>query len=239
MLLNCDVKGLEVVVAAQLSQDKVLMQEIINKVDTHANNQARFKLPDRVTAKRFIFKLLYGATAFGYSVDTDFLGVGFSQSQWQGVIDEFYSKYLGIANWHRAIILEAQTNGFLRIPSGRYYPIEPNYTKSQPWPITIIKNYPVQGFGADLVMLARLRAHQLITECNHIALPVGTVHDSLKYDVLDNSPEVVYNIGKLLKQSVEDVPSLVKKIWKYDFNLPLTAEIQFGKNFADMEEVKF
>lgn len=57
MLLNCDIKGLEVVVAAQLSGDKVLGQEIVDKVDTHANNQARFKLPDRVTAKRFIFKL--------------------------------------------------------------------------------------------------------------------------------------------------------------------------------------
>lgn len=57
MLINCDVKSLEVVVAAKLSDDKILKDEIIRGIDLHSNNQQRFKLPDRVTAKRFIFKL--------------------------------------------------------------------------------------------------------------------------------------------------------------------------------------
>ena len=57
MLINCDIKSLEVVVAAELSDDKVLKNEIISGVDTHGDNQKRFSLPDRVTAKRFIFKL--------------------------------------------------------------------------------------------------------------------------------------------------------------------------------------
>lgn len=57
MLINCDVSGLEVVVAADLSQDVVLRQEVINKVNFHSDNQAKFNLPDRLTAKRFVFKL--------------------------------------------------------------------------------------------------------------------------------------------------------------------------------------
>lgn len=238
MLLNCDVKSLEVVAAAQLSGDKVLSLEIIERIDTHAVNQKRFSLPDRVTAKRFVFKLLYGATAYGYSVDSDFLGVGFSQKQWQEVIDEFYNKYTGIARWHKALIHEAQSTGRLVIPSGRYYPIVPDYKKREPWPVTIIKNYPVQGFGADLVMLARLQAQKLISKANLGALPVCTIHDSLVYDV-DNDMKIVYNIGVLLKQAVEDVPRLCKEIWNYDFKLPLTAEVQYGINKADMQEIKF
>jgi len=43
-LVNADVKGLEVVVAAELSGDKVLKQEIIDKVDIHETNRDRFKL---------------------------------------------------------------------------------------------------------------------------------------------------------------------------------------------------
>lgn len=238
MLVNCDVKGLEIVVAAQLSGDKVLGQEIRDKVDTHANNQARFKLPDRVIAKRFIFKLLYGATAYGYSVDSDFLGVGFSQRRWQLVIDEFYDKYTGIAQWHKELVHEAQRNGQLVIPSGRFYPITPDYSKREPWPLTIIKNYPVQGFGADLVMLARLQANKLIRSLRLPAMPVCTIHDSIVYDV-DNDEKVWYTISKLLKKAVEDVPGLVREIWKYDFYLPLTAEVQIGMNKADMSEVKF
>lgn len=144
MLINADVKSLEVFVAADLSDDKVLKEELVNRLDLHSLNEERFKLPDRVTAKRFIFKLLYGATAYGYTMDSDFIGVGYSEKQWQRVIDEFYSKYTGIAKWHDAIIASAKRDGFLEIPSGRYY----NYsaTKTQygwKWPLTKIKNYPV------------------------------------------------------------------------------------------------
>ena len=103
MLINCDVKSLEVFVAADLSDDKTLKDELVRRLDLHQLNQDRFKLPDRVTAKRFIFKLLYGATAFGYAQDSDFINVGYSEKQWQKVIDEFYSKYTGIAKWHNTL----------------------------------------------------------------------------------------------------------------------------------------
>lgn len=44
MLVNGDVKGLEVVVAGELSGDPILRQEIIDGVDIHENNRDRFKL---------------------------------------------------------------------------------------------------------------------------------------------------------------------------------------------------
>ena len=57
MFINIDVKSLEVVVAAFLSQDQVLYRELRDGLDLHADNQKKFGLPDRVTAKVFIFKL--------------------------------------------------------------------------------------------------------------------------------------------------------------------------------------
>jgi len=57
MLINVDFKSLEVYVAADWYDDKVLKDELLRKLDLHSINQERFKLPDRVTAKRFIFKL--------------------------------------------------------------------------------------------------------------------------------------------------------------------------------------
>ena len=60
MLINCDVKGLEVVVAAELSGDSVLRQEIIDKVDIHDTNRVAFNLgdgkPGRLVAKIFKFR---------------------------------------------------------------------------------------------------------------------------------------------------------------------------------------
>ena len=68
MLVNVDVKSLEIVVAAQLSGDKVLQREIINGEDIHANNMAAFKLPSRLIAKIFVFRLIYGGSAYSTTV---------------------------------------------------------------------------------------------------------------------------------------------------------------------------
>ena len=56
MIIQCDVKGLEVVTAAYLSQDTVLCGEIRDKVDIHEENRKRFELPTRLIAKTFKFR---------------------------------------------------------------------------------------------------------------------------------------------------------------------------------------
>ena len=243
-IINVDVKNLEGCVFADLSKDKTMIAEISQKEDLHSNNQRDFNLPDRITAKRFLFKLIYGATAYGYYTDADFVPLGFSEKRWQEIIDAFYKKYSGGAAWHKQIIQEAQTTGRLTIPSGRYFPFSPikkpdgNYARDKEgalkWPITQIKNYPVQGFGADLVMLARLEAKKLLDEAKLEAKLVGSIHDSI---ICDCSAEVVPQVGAILLTSVGSVPRLCKQIWNYDFSLPLTAECSFGPNKFDLEEL--
>lgn len=235
-LVNADIKGLEVVVAAQLSNDNTLRAEIINGEDIHGNNQAAFNLGEgkagRLIAKIFKFRLIYGGSAYSYAHDGDFMGVSTSERFWQEVIDKYYSKYVGIARWHKEIEHEAKTTGRLTIPSGRYYPFEYEQTKwGTKWPSTKVKNYPVQGFGADLVMVARLEFFKRVRESGVPNLLVSTIHDSIVVDTLE---ENVYNIGKILKQSIEHVPALCKEIWKYDFSLPLTCEVSAGHNKKDM-----
>jgi hypothetical protein len=57
MLINLDIKGLEVVTAAQLSGDRILSQELIDREDIHANNQVAFRLGEG-EAGRLIAKIL-------------------------------------------------------------------------------------------------------------------------------------------------------------------------------------
>lgn len=238
MIVNVDIRGLEVVVAAQLSGDRTLQEELLNGVDIHESNRDAFSLgvgkDGRLIAKVFKFRLLYGGSAYSYAHDADFRGVSTSQEFWQEVIDKYYNKYSGIKKWHEQLLIEAQTTGKLTIPSGRYYPILPDINKRESWPLTIIKNYPVQGFGADLVMLARLRASQLLKLSGGSCQLCGTIHDSI---VVDTPEENVYNIGKLLKQAIEEVPSYCKKLWDYDFSLPLKCEVSYGPNKTDMQEL--
>lgn len=147
MIVNADVKGLEVVVAAELSGDKVLSKEIIDKVDIHDANRVAFSLgegkPGRLVAKILKFRIIYGGSAYSFANDSDFQGVSSSEKFWQDILDKYYSKYKGIQEWHQRLLREAQSNGRLEIPSGRFFPITPDYQKREPWPLTIIKNYPV------------------------------------------------------------------------------------------------
>lgn len=238
MLINCDVKGLEVVVAAQLSGDSVLGQEIIDKVDIHDTNRVAFGLGEgkagRLVAKIFKFRLIYGGSAYSYANDPDFMGVSNRESFWQEVIDRYYAKYYGIAEWHREITRIATIEGKLSIPSGRYYPFTLDQRGNMP--VTKIKNYPVQGFGADLVMLARLEASRRLRAWGGEYKMVSTVHDSI---VVDTPAENLNIVATILKESVEAVPELCNQVWKYDFKLPLTCEVQYGPNKKEMLDFTF
>lgn len=56
MLIQADASSLEIRVAAFLSQDPVLMQEIRDGLDLHTDNQQRFGLPSRLLAKILNFR---------------------------------------------------------------------------------------------------------------------------------------------------------------------------------------
>lgn len=214
-----------------------MSEEVIAKFDFHADNQRVFVLPDRVTAKRFVFKLLFGGTAYGYSIDPTYFHVGYTQKQWEDVINRFYEKYYGIAAWHTKIISEAKLNRRLEIPSGRYFPYEPEIVRGEAkWPITTIKNYSIQGFGADLVKLARLECSKRLKELEIVADMVCTIHDSI---VVDTPSRYLDIVARTILDSIEAVPQLCKQVWNYDFRLPLTAEVQYGQNKRNMEEYKF
>ena len=228
---------LEVVVAAELSKDPILCQEIRDAVDLHDRNRTTLGLPSRLIAKIFVFRLIYGGTAYAYSVDPDFAGVGKSQLDWQRVIDAFYAKYKGLKEWHDSLVRTVKETGILEIPSGRFYQYTPkrNYRGELQWPRTTILNYPVQCFGADLVMLARIEFFSRFQSSGLEGTFIQTIHDSL---VVDIPQELCYTIGTMLKESVEAVPDLCRKYFDYDFSLPLTCELQVGPNKKDLVDYK-
>ncbi len=235
MIVNCDVKSLEIYVAADWYDDKVLQKELLNKEDIHQNNQTAFHLPSRLIAKIFNFKLIYGSSAFGYAQDLDFSHVGYSERQWQKVIDTFYSKYTGIAKGHERDIKQVKETGMLEIPSGRFYKWESKTFRGQPkWPITQIKNYPIQGFGADLVKLARIEAFNRFKASGMEGEFIATVHDSLVYDVPTKNVEPT---AQLLRESVAKVPELCYNNWSYKFKLPMLCEVSVGPSKGQLKEI--
>jgi len=217
----------------ELSGDKVGLQEILNGVDMHSDNQQRFKLPSRLIAKTFIFRLLFGGSAYAYSNDVEFSHVSSNEKFWQGVIDETYSKYKGLAEWHKGLVQGVIQTGKVTIPSGRTYTYTPERKRGElVYPRTTILNYPVQGFSADLVQIARVSAWRRLRDKVTF---ISTVHDDIEVDV-ENDPQLLYDVCVELENVFRDVPANVEKIYRYKMSVPMSGEVSFGFNLKHMQE---
>lgn len=234
LLINLDVKSLEIVVAAYLSQDPVLMAEIIEGKDLHEDNRVAFGLPTRLIAKVLNFRILYGGSEYSFAQDPDFTPISSSKEYWAKAILAYYAKYKGIAQWHTSLVQQATTTGRIVSPTGRHFCYEPKQSAYGPeWPTTTIKNYIVQGTGADLVTIARVTLANRMKQAGIRSKLCMTVHDSIVIDCLDSEWEQVAKLGL---KCVQDVPGNFKRLFGKEFNLPLTAEILYGNNLGDMTE---
>lgn len=238
MLLQADAKQLEWVGASYLSQDSLAISEIWDEVDQHADNQLRFGLPSRLIAKTFVFRLIYGGSAYSYAMDPNFKDIG-DEKFWQKVIDQFYNKYEGLHLWHDTIVKTAMRDRQLVMPTGRVYKYEPkiSYGKVK-WPRTKILNYPVQGLGADLMAIARVSLRNRLKKYNKLDLKlINTVHDSIiiDFDNLKIDPQELVN---LVDACFNDVPKNFQKLFGKEFNLPMRVECEIGMDWKNMEKIK-
>lgn len=238
MIVNVDGKALEWVAGTFLSKDKIAYQEIWDGVDQHSLNQEAFNLPSRLIAKTFVFRLIYGGSSFTYANDPDFTHVSKSADYWQNVIDKFKDKYKGWDKWWTSLIQEATLTGQIENPyTFRVYEYEPkkNYSGDLKWPETTIKNYIVQGFAADLMSIARVSFMNRFRKEKIDGLLVNTVHDSIVVDVADREVE---RVAIMFQEVFRDVPANFEKVFKQKFDLPVRAEVSYGKNMKELTEIK-
>jgi DNA polymerase-1 len=235
LLVNIDVKSLEIVVAAYLSQDTVLMEELNQGVDLHEANRINFKLPSRIIAKVLGFRILYGGTEHSFARDPDFKEVSTKKEYWAKAIEAYYDKYKGIKQWHTKLIQEATTTGKIVSPTGRQFGYQYKSTiRGIEWPVTTIKNYIVQGTGADLVAIARVSLFNRMKKLGLRSKLVATVHDSIVIDCTDHEYE---EVAMVALSCVQAVPTNFERLFGKPFNLKLDAEVLYGPNMQDMKEM--
>lgn len=231
MLINVDAKALEWVCALYLCQDPVGIKEYLAGEDIHENNRNAFKLPSRLIAKTFLFRLIYGGSAYAYANDPDFAEASTSEKFWQRVIEATYNKYQGLGKWHNILMDTVVRTGRLEMPTGRVYTFKKG---EHDWPRTQILNYPVQGLGADLMSIARVSLFRRMKKAGLKSLLICTVHDSI---VVDGPKDEVKQIISLMMDVFRDIPLNFKRLFGVEFNLPIRCEISIGENWGDMTEV--
>ncbi|HXP53292.1 MAG TPA: hypothetical protein VN922_25350, partial [Bacteroidia bacterium] len=142
----------------ELSRDETGISEILSGADTHSLNQAAFDLPSRLIAKIYLFRTIFRGSGYAFATDPAFMHVSTDPRFWDGIGEKFYAKYAGIDRQHKLWASLVASGKSLVGPFGREWTITMGRDQRGelriPW--TTLTNYPVQGTGADVMMLARI-----------------------------------------------------------------------------------
>lgn len=238
MLIQADAAQLEWRTAVELSLDPIGLQEILNKEDTHSKNQIAFELPSRLIAKIYLFRTIFRGSGWSFANDPNFMHVSSDPKYWDAVNEKFYSKYSGLDAKHKEWAQQVVNNVPIVGPLGREWPIkmavDQRGNPKIPW--TVLSNYPVQGTGADVMMLARIvfvkRLH--MKNWSDKCLVVSSVHDSI---VVDAPSQYLQEITNLFHQVFDDLQINIKRAFGYDWKVPLACEVKAGNNMKDMKKV--
>lgn len=239
MLIGVDASQLEWRTLLELSRDPVGIAEVLNGDDTHSLNQIAFELPSRLIAKIYLFRTIFRGSGWSFANDPDFMHVSSDPKYWDSVNEKFFKKYAGIDQCHTAWSKLVINNQPLINPFGREWLIEMKRDRfgELKLPLTTLTNYPVQGTGADVMMVARVsfarRLRNIVT--NGRCLMISTVHDSIVLDVEDERDyQVLIN---LFHQVFDDLPINFKKLFGYNWIVPLPCETKLGLNMKSMTKI--
>ena len=231
-IIEGDYSGLEFRTACELTRDAQGIADILEGKDIHRQtasiiNQCsttEVTKDARQQAKAFSFLPLFGGTSFGHPPHI------------AAYLDGFYDIYKGIHSWHEQLMTGTLKNGIVQTPSGRQY-FWPNVVRTRGGRVsnaTQILNYPVQGFAADTVQLACIRAHRLFKKNKLESKLILTVHDSIVVDATEDEYEKVISI---LQEAMVGVPEEIEHRYNYKCVVPLDIEISVGDNWLDQSEI--
>lgn len=214
----------------------------------------------RKDIKTFSFQRSYGAGAVKIAAST-----GMSVDEVKGIIKAEEKEYPGLVRYFNKVRTEVDHSlvnqpvagktekgadyrkGFYKSITGRVYAFKENdspdfmvkkgiLTSVSP---TIIKNYPVQGGATgDLIPTMMAMLFYKLKKYNEYGekfVLINQVHDSIMLDV---HKDYLNDICLATKRTLEDAPRIMNKLFKLNFGLPLTVDIEYGINWKEATKWK-
>lgn len=254
--LAADFKQVEVCALAELTRDPVLISDLNSGVDIHTEigvgaGLSRDKVQNnhevRRKVKSVVFGLIYGGGAKKLSKQS-----GLPKPTVIKIINAFFKRYNQVQSYYEGTednldhdcSMTTSTDGvvesgIIELPTGRNLYLEKElsmYTRTQVWPYTKIRNYPVQSTAGDwqAAFLALVYTYMVWFDNENNILeyikPVMTVHDSLKFERMGNlTGTLMSNKDEktLLKVLGEDIlPEFIKWWTGTMLSVPLVLEIE-------------
>ena len=206
-LVGTDASGLELRALAHYMNNDSFIQEILGG-DIHTANQKMAGLPDRASAKTFIYALLYGAGPAKIGAI-----VGGSAGTGKKLIDTYLSN-LPTLKLLRNQVQEASMKGKIRGLDGRYH-----YTRSPHSSLNTL----IQGAGAIICKDWLLNILDGVDKLGLDAKLVASIHDEYQFEVAKTDAERFGQLtGDAMKITEEGLA----------IKCPLDSEFKVGETWA-------
>jgi len=261
VIIEADYKQLEVIALAFVSQCPYLIKDIFAGVDIHTGLGMTLYGPHYVMSKeeRRVIKTINFGLIFGGQPRSLAEQAGVSVKFATDAVEAFYKRYPGVKEWHDSLIKKADTHGELtslrtakglqvhkyttRSATGRYYTYyteDNDYRPGQTrWPITKMKNYPVQGLATGDIVPTMVGILYDVLKSNpklaRSCLMVNQVHDSIMFDC---RKDVLNEALHVIRDTLEDAPRIISEIYNIKFELPLKVSVSVGPNWKDVKEIE-
>lgn len=229
MIIDGDLSALEWRTAAELSRDPVMIQEIVNGEDAHLQNAINYFGDGkyRQEAKVLGFRMIYGGSAYAFYMDQNM--PSFPLSQWEGIVESFYSKYKGLSDWQKQNFKTVTQQGWYTTFTGRRYKF---YKKNGEYSWPSVCNYACQGTATgDIVPLVLCTLLPKVRLISPEIKMINQVHDSIVFDCPD---KYVNEVCELCLDTFEAIPQLVKEHYDYDWIVPMSGETKYGRDWSEM-----
>ena len=227
VLVDADYSQIELRVLAHIAQDEAMCKAFTEGMDIHAVTASQvFGVPvEQVTAlqrrhaKAVNFGIVYGISEFSLAED-----IGVSRYEAKAYIDSYLTKYHGVADYMKRVVVQAKSDGYTKTSYGRrrYIPelTSSNYMVRQ-GAERIALNTPIQGTAADLIKMAMIRIDKALEKNYPQAKLLLQVHDEL---IVECPEEIAPQVAELLSSEMQQVAQL---------RIPLIAEANWGKTWYE------
>jgi DNA polymerase I-like protein with 3'-5' exonuclease and polymerase domains len=240
-IMEIDLKTIEWNVAAELSEDWTMINEVNSGVDQHnasCKDIMKMKLTpeNRQEGKVFNYRYIYGGSVWGYFLDPNM--PNFTYKRWKEILDVANRKYYGLVDWQNKNISTVwNSRGNLQVKTGRKFKFHKYEDKLMEWIYNEnqIKNYPVQGVaGGDcfplfaVVFRRGMMMNQLQSEL------ILTAHDCLVIDYVKDELKFLVRLGGRIANNLH---VYMRNYFKIAWHTHLAGEIKIGPNYGQLKEI--
>jgi DNA polymerase-1 len=234
-MMGCfDFKQMELVMAAHLSKDPVMLDAYKNDMDIHSITASKLfnksvesiNYEERSIAKKANFGLLYGMGAKNFARELNFsLGdIDVSIRQAREIRRRFFDGFNMLMPFYDNLIADAKMNGYLLTEFGtrRVFPFIHFLVGNEvEHSIRKAKNFIIQGTCADILKEVMIRIHKEFLDRNLKSKMILSVHDELVFEIH--------------KSELDILKSLVKEIMENTIKLsiPLKVDFKIGNFWGD------